>query len=217
MKRLSNGRKYDKKDLDLTDLLFPKNDGEDVENDDAFFDATEDLKGDDPVDYEERPLETTVLDVVLDIAIEAMRSHPSWINYEMLLSKGKLVFGALIDHLIKSKVEDITTRDRWAYYLGLLRMALWPKVEIPPPVRDEKAARKKAFRDLSELLPYPALDLLGKTEVLNAVDAVFDSVSCYNLNLHFIFTAIEIVLQDLFPEVDFVERLAIKLEKTVGL
>ena len=207
------------KDEDLADLLFPKIDaGKDLRpqqlREEAFFDAVEEVEEDEEDHPTPEPVvDTAVLDVVLDIVFEAMRSHPSWFNYELFLSRCKLVLGSFLDHVIKSEVEDVTTLPRWAYYLALLRLTLWPKMETPPPVRNEEAAQKKAFRDLTRLLPDPALDVLGKEELFCALDAILNSVSGANLNLHFIFTALEIVLQDLFPEVDFLAQLALKLEK----
>ena len=206
-----------KKEDDLEDLLFPKNVGlndddevakKDLDDDeDVFFDVAEESFEDGrknfPQDVTAPLRDTLLLDAIVDIVFEAMRFHPTWINHELLLNKFKLVFGAVADHLVSAEIGDVTTRSRWAYYLGLIRITLWPAEEAPPVARDANQTRSKAFRDLIKFFPIPMIDCLGSEEVQSAIDAIFDSVSNCHLNLHFILTIMELLLQELYPEKDF--------------
>jgi len=54
-----------------------------------------------------------------------------------------------------------------------------------------------------KFFPIPMIDCLGSEEVQSAIDAIFDSVSNCHLNLHFILTIMELLLQELYPEKDF--------------
>jgi len=194
---------------DLDDLLLPPKEEEEL-----FLDALEDLE---PEEQEDVEAKNSLIDSLINILGEATRSRPCWINYELLLFEVKRIFGPMINCIIAKEVKEAFTRPRWAYYLGLLRLVIWhdeASTVQSKPISDSETAlakRQEALNGLMGVLPNVILKMLGFDQVQSALDVVFDSVDNPNLNLHFILNALELLLQELYPEINFTQQLETRI------
>ncbi|KAL8574955.1 hypothetical protein ACOMHN_052120 [Nucella lapillus] len=148
-------------------------------------------------------------DAVLDFVVQLLSGQPHhhWLCHQRVLTCLRNVLGSTLDRWVKETVSSLTTEERCLYYIRLLRETVWPGGKLFSSQTDEKteeekiATRTVAKRLLVDFFPGSLTMLLGAGSLDAGVEVMLESMQYSQLNKHFLYTTIDMLLESLLPEI----------------
>ncbi|KAL4218053.1 Sorting nexin-19 [Mactra antiquata] len=164
--------------------------------------------------------ECQLTNAALDLLTELLLRQDHWMCRDNVIKAIKVLFGKGINRLIEEKVELFTSSEMILFYLNTFHETIWPNDELSTEERpkytdlQKQHIKQQASRCLSEFLPGILKLLVGNEESDIAVEEVIDSLKYEKLNRHVWYTILDVILEELFPEVN-TEELHRKLSGAV--
>ncbi|KAL5014032.1 hypothetical protein ScPMuIL_008302 [Solemya velum] len=143
---------------------------------------------------------------VLNLGALAVHNSESWICRTRSLEVIKMVLGRTLESFIKKEVDFYTSTEKILYYLQNLREVVWPNGKFSLHPIEERSARQKmltkkqAAQCLFNFLPGVVKFVIGDEDINVAVSEVIDSLQYEKLNRHLVFTMVDMLLEELFPD-----------------
>lgn len=107
-----------------------------------------------------------------------------------------------VRHIVSSGLSPLSILG----YLAAFRDSLWPGGKLRPQQQQQRSEaerqrlRENALRKLSTLLPEVAAHFVGRDNARRAARRTWALLQNKRLNKHIVYTLIDLVVEDLFPE-----------------
>lgn len=173
------------------------------------------LQSQSPLDDSKCPLSSAIIDIV----VELLRGQDHWFGKENTIHVIKVLLGKCLNRIIQSKIEALVSTDMITFYLQTLRETIWPDGNLldEPIIQHtelEKAnIKKEATKCLGDFLSGVLRPVLGSEEFDQAVGRIIESLQYEKINRHLWYTVLDILLEELFPDVN-TEEIQRKLSTT---
>ncbi|XP_077990683.1 sorting nexin-19-like [Glandiceps talaboti] len=139
--------------------------------------------------------------------------HNSWLITDKVQQVLAVVTGKLFNSWVFVKISELTTQDRWAYYMFKLREAVWDKKTNKPRTEEEKKQTKKhAHECLIDFFPDILRKSVGEEEYCASLYDAMESLEYPRINRHFIYNMLDIALDMVAPEIKTVQLQTTLLE-----
>ncbi|XP_052764230.1 uncharacterized protein LOC128206099 [Mya arenaria] len=164
--------------------------------------------------------ECPLSDGVLDILTELLQGRDNWVCRDKVIHTAKALLGKGLNRFVEEKLQTLISNDMLIFYVRTLQDTAWPGGELSTESRPVYSEGQKdrikgqATRCLAAFLPGVLNTLLGKEDFDHAVSEIISSLQYEQLNRHFWYTVLDMLLEELFPEVT-TEQLQRKLSASV--
>lgn len=145
--------------------------------------------------------EIELADTAFDLILLLLMEQWKWLCTENMQKFLRLAFGTLVQRWLEVQVANLTSPQRWAQYLRLLRESIWPGgvlPKFPRPGRTEAqkaATEKQALQSLMGILPDFLVEILGVNKCLLSWSLVLESFQQPLINRHLIYCLGDIILE----------------------
>ncbi|XP_055457266.1 sorting nexin-19 isoform X1 [Psammomys obesus] len=145
--------------------------------------------------------EIELADTAFDLILLLLMEQWKWLCTENMQKFLRLAFGTLVQRWLEVQVANLTSPQRWAQYLRLLRESIWPGgvlPKFPRPGRTEAqkaATEKQALQSLMGILPDFLVEILGVNKCLLSWTLVLESFQQPLINRHLIYCLGDIILE----------------------
>ncbi|XP_070534260.1 sorting nexin-19-like [Ptychodera flava] len=140
-----------------------------------------------------------------------------WLVTDQIQQILTVVTGKMFNSWLTLKIGELTTPEKWAYYLFKLREAVWEKKTTTPRTETEKRQTKKhAHECLVDFFPTLLRTSVGEEEYRGALFDAMESLQYPRLNRHFIYVMLDIALEMVAPEIKTVQLQEDLLKKSNG-
>ncbi|KAK7091845.1 uncharacterized protein [Littorina saxatilis] len=183
-------------------LHVPRVDGDGAE----YPDDTEEAGGEFGVG-QPGPGQLLLCDALIDLVVQLLIGQHHWLCHQRVITALRNVLGRTLDRWLREAVSGLTTEERCLYYIRLLRETVWPGGKFFSSQSEEKSPEEKAAtravakRLLVEFFPGVVSSVVGADSMEYAVEQVLESMQYDKLNKHFLYTAVDMLLENLFPEI----------------
>ncbi|XP_076457272.1 uncharacterized protein LOC143291305 [Babylonia areolata] len=146
-------------------------------------------------------------DAVLDFVVQLLGGQQHWLCHQRTLVALRNLLGRTLDRWVRETVSGLTSEERCLYYIRLLRETLWPSGKLFSARQGDKtpeeraATRALAKRFLLDFFPGSLTMALGADSLESGVDVILESLQYTQLNKHFLYSSIDMLLESLFPEI----------------
>lgn len=160
----------------------------------------------DPEDSEiSRPFVQPLCD--LFIQVFGMSTRENWLKGRAVVVIVQQLLGGRIEKKIRDMVRNLTSESKIVTYIDLVRDNVWPngqKKTMRPPPRsiDEKQISKRDADLLLHQLFESASKVVGRSSSRYAAKNLFGLCQNEILNYHLVFSILDILLDELFPELN---------------
>ncbi|KAK4053527.1 tRNA (guanine-N(7)-)-methyltransferase (tRNA(m7G46)-methyltransferase) [Microbotryomycetes sp. JL201] len=137
------------------------------------------------------------------ITLFQLKDKNQWLRRQAILIILQQVLGGTIERKFREAVKLLTSQAQLAQYVESLKASMWPggqpKERELPRTFDQKAATKDAaFRKLMALMP---ASFIGRSNAKHGTRQLFALIQNQRLNKHLIYTILEEVVSEMFPEI----------------
>ncbi|KAK7488948.1 hypothetical protein BaRGS_00019752 [Batillaria attramentaria] len=145
-------------------------------------------------------------DTVIDLVVQLLQGQGHWFCRQRVITVLHNTLGITMDRWLQDKISSLTTEERCLYYIRLLRETVWPGGTLFSGERAEKsveeraATRAVAKRLLLEFFPDLVHLVMGEDSMDAAAEQILESLQYTKLNKHFIYTTLDLLMENLFPE-----------------
>ncbi|WAR17364.1 SNX19-like protein, partial [Mya arenaria] len=150
--------------------------------------------------------ECPLSDGVLDILTELLQGRDNWVCRDKVIHTAKALLGKGLNRFVEEKLQTLISNDMLIFYVRTLQDTAWPGGELSTESRPVYSEGQKdrikgqATRCLAAFLPGVLNTLLGKEDFDHAVSEIISSLQYEQLNRHFWYTVLDMLLEELFPE-----------------
>ncbi|XP_060583829.1 sorting nexin-19-like [Ruditapes philippinarum] len=153
-------------------------------------------------------LETPLSDAVLGILTEVLQRQDHWMCRENVKQAASVLIGKGLNRFLEEKVDFLTSTEMNIFYLKTLSETIWPNGKLSTEESrhytdlQKEQLKQQATRCLAEFLPGILQIFVGHEEFDEALKDVIESLKYEKLNRHFWYTVFDVILEELFPEVN---------------
>nr|KAI8732576.1 sorting nexin-19 [Biomphalaria glabrata] len=157
--------------------------------------------------------------VVLELLALGLQDH--WLCRDKVLKSLQLILAKILNGALQNTVTKFTTEDQIVSYLKHLREIVWPQGHFNfgnsslTPDMQKAFVRVEAKKCLSNFLPKLLKSVIGIKQSEDMVDLFLNSIEKQQLNKNFLYTCMDVFIEELFPEItatDFLNMLFLQLE-----
>ncbi|XP_018599336.2 sorting nexin-14 isoform X2 [Scleropages formosus] len=127
---------------------------------------------------------------------------PDWLHH--LLMGGRILLKntleAFVDHYLRSKLEEILQEHRVVSLITLLRDAVFCENSEPRSLEDKQRRAKKTFEEMMNYIPDAVGKCIGDEAKYEGIRLLFEGLQQPVLNKQITYFLLDIVVQELFPE-----------------
>lgn len=160
----------------------------------------------DPEDSEtSRPFVQPLCD--LFIQVFGMSTRENWLKGRAVVVIVQQLLGGRIEKKIRDMVRNVTSESKIVTYIDLVRDNIWPNgqkktVRPPPRTVDEKQSSKRDADLLLHQLFESSGKVVGRSSSRYAAKNLFGLCQNEILNYHLVFSILDVILDELFPELN---------------
>ncbi|KAI1897399.1 hypothetical protein AGOR_G00082900 [Albula goreensis] len=129
---------------------------------------------------------------------------PDWMHH--LLTGGRILFKntleAYADHYLQFKLDQVLQEHRVVSLITLLRDAVFCEDSEPRSPEDKQKRAKKTFEEMIRYIPDVLGKCIGEDAKYEGVRLLFDGLQQPLLNKQMTYVLLDIVMQELFPELN---------------
>ncbi|XP_061097361.1 sorting nexin-14-like isoform X1 [Conger conger] len=135
---------------------------------------------------------------------------PDWMHH--LLTSGRILFKntleAYADHYLQFKLDQVLQEHRVVSLITLLRDAVFCEDSEPRSPEDKQKRAKRTFEEMMRYIPDFLGKCIGEEAKYDGVRLLFDGLQQPLLNKQMTYVLLDIVTQELFPELSTVKTTA---------
>uniref|UniRef100_A0A3P8QA13 Sorting nexin-14 n=1 Tax=Astatotilapia calliptera TaxID=8154 RepID=A0A3P8QA13_ASTCA len=129
---------------------------------------------------------------------------PDWLHH--LLMGGRILFKntleAYTDYYLQYKLNQVVQEHRLVSLITLLRDSVFCESSPPRPAQDKQRRAKKTFEEMMSYIPDFLGKCIGEEAKYEGVRLLFDGLQQPVLNKQLTYVLLDIVIQELFPELN---------------
>ncbi|XP_021562490.1 sorting nexin-14 isoform X4 [Carlito syrichta] len=133
---------------------------------------------------------------------------PDWLHH--LLMGTRILFKNTLemytDYYLQCKLEQLFQEHRLVSLITLLRDAIFCENTEPRSLQDKQKGAKKTFEEMMNYIPDLVVKCIGEETKYESVRLLFDGLQQPVLNKQLTYVLLDIVIQELFPELNKVQR-----------
>ncbi|KAM4724173.1 sorting nexin-14-like isoform 2-T2 [Anableps anableps] len=133
---------------------------------------------------------------------------PDWFHH--LLMGGRILFKntleAYTDAYLQNKLNQVVQEHRLVSLITLLRDAVFCESSPPRSAQDKQSRAKRTFEDMMSYIPDFLGKCIGEEAKYEGVRLLFDGLQQPVLNKQLTYVLLDIVIQELFPELNKVQK-----------
>ncbi|XP_066523943.1 sorting nexin-14-like isoform X3 [Hoplias malabaricus] len=133
---------------------------------------------------------------------------PDWLHH--LLMGGRILFKntleAYTDYYLQKKLDQVFQEHRVVSLITLLRDAVFCENSEPRSLEDKQKRAKKTFEEMSNYIPDFLGKCIGEDAKFEGIRLLFDGLQQPVLNKQLTYILLDIAIQELFPELNKVQR-----------
>ncbi|KDN52277.1 hypothetical protein K437DRAFT_220920 [Tilletiaria anomala UBC 951] len=138
------------------------------------------------------------------IEIFELKVGNNWLRRQAIVVLLQQLLAGTIDGKVREAVAEATSPPALLRHLQSFKDGLWPKGELKEPGVPRTPAQKASARDsanqkVSTLIPNLAANFIGRQNARKGVRTVFSMVQNQRLNKHLIYTILDLIFDELFP------------------
>ncbi|BFZ21063.1 hypothetical protein BsWGS_24102 [Bradybaena similaris] len=153
---------------------------------------------------------------VLDLLAEGLQESDHWICRERVVKSMHAVLEKALNRYLENTISSLTSELQLVSYIKILRETIWPEGQLWSNTHtlrtdDQRAAtREKAKQCLINFFPVSLRLAIGYQEFDEMISHFLSSLQSDKLNRHILYNILDMLLEQLFPEVtshDFLQGL----------
>ncbi|KAM5256586.1 sorting nexin-14 isoform 6-T6 [Ctenodactylus gundi] len=133
---------------------------------------------------------------------------PDWLHH--LLMGGRILFKNTLemytDYYLQCKLEQLFQEHRLVSLITLLRDAIFCENTEPRSLQDKQKAAKQTFEEMMNYIPDLVVKCIGEDTKYESIRLLFDGLQQPVLNKQLTYVLLDIVIQELFPELNKVQK-----------
>uniref|UniRef100_M4A0G2 Sorting nexin-14 n=1 Tax=Xiphophorus maculatus TaxID=8083 RepID=M4A0G2_XIPMA len=133
---------------------------------------------------------------------------PDWFHH--LLMGGRILIKnsleAYTDHYLQHKLNQVVQEHRLVSLITLLRDAVFCESSPPRSAQDKQSRAKRTFEEMMSYIPDFLGKCIGEEAKYEGVRLLFDGLQQPVLNKQLTYVLLDIVIQELFPELNKVQK-----------
>ncbi|XP_040839652.1 sorting nexin-14 isoform X7 [Ochotona curzoniae] len=133
---------------------------------------------------------------------------PDWLHH--LLMGARILFKNTLemytDYYLQCKLEQLFQEHRLVSLITLLRDAIFCENTEPRSLQDKQKGAKKTFVEMMNYIPDLMVKCIGEETKYESVRLLFDGLQQPVLNKQLTYVLLDIVIQELFPELNKVQK-----------
>uniref|UniRef100_A0A3Q2G3B1 Sorting nexin 14 n=1 Tax=Cyprinodon variegatus TaxID=28743 RepID=A0A3Q2G3B1_CYPVA len=133
---------------------------------------------------------------------------PDWLHH--LLMGGRILFKntleAYTDYYLQFKLNQVVQEHRLVSLITLLRDAVFCESSPPRSAQDKQSRAKRTFEEMMSYIPDFLGKCIGEEAKYEGVRLLFDGLQQPVLNKQLTYVLLDIVIQEMFPELNKVNR-----------
>ncbi|XP_036006328.1 sorting nexin-14 isoform X2 [Fundulus heteroclitus] len=133
---------------------------------------------------------------------------PDWLHH--LLMGGRILFKntleAYTDYYLQHKLDQVVQEHRLVSLITLLRDAVFCESSPPRSAQDKQSRAKRTFEEMMSYIPDFLGKCIGEEAKYEGVRLLFDGLQQPVLNKQLTYVLLDIVIQELFPELNKVQK-----------
>ncbi|XP_054469234.1 sorting nexin-14-like isoform X3 [Anoplopoma fimbria] len=133
---------------------------------------------------------------------------PDWLHH--LLMAGRILFKntleAYTDHYLQHKLNQVVQEHRLVSLITLLRDTVFCESSLPRSPQDKQRRAKKTFEEMMTYIPDFLGKCIGEEAKYEGVRLLFDGLQQPVLNKQLTYVLLDIAIQELFPELNKVQK-----------
>ncbi|CAH1774884.1 unnamed protein product [Owenia fusiformis] len=148
---------------------------------------------------------------LLNLAVQTSLGNDAWVCRENIIKSLKALLGKAINCWFQGELKDLTSKERCAYYIWLLRDTLWPNGCLATESAPERTQQEReqtvldTRKCLVEFFPNFIPAIVGDNDFQYCVDQVLNSLQHDKLNRHFVYCLLDILVEEVFPEISTIQ------------
>ncbi|XP_062042437.1 sorting nexin-14 isoform X3 [Lepus europaeus] len=133
---------------------------------------------------------------------------PDWLHH--LLMGARILFKNTLemyaDYYLQCKLEQLFQEHRLVSLITLLRDAIFCENTEPRSLQDKQKGAKKTFEEMMNYIPDLIVKCIGEETKYESIRLLFDGLQQPVLNKQLTYVLLDIVIQELFPELNKVQK-----------
>uniref|UniRef100_A0A286X9I5 Sorting nexin 14 n=1 Tax=Cavia porcellus TaxID=10141 RepID=A0A286X9I5_CAVPO len=133
---------------------------------------------------------------------------PDWLHH--LLMGARILFKNTLemytDYYLHCKLQQLFQEHRLVSLITLLRDAIFCENTEPRSLQDKQKAAKKTFEEMMNYIPDLIVKCIGEETKYESIRLLFDGLQQPVLNKQLTYVLLDIVIQELFPELNKVQK-----------
>ncbi|XP_041928771.1 sorting nexin-14-like isoform X1 [Alosa sapidissima] len=133
---------------------------------------------------------------------------PDWLHH--LLMGGRILLKntleAYTDYYLHRKLDQVMLEHRVVSLITLLRDSVFCEASEPRPLQDKQKRAKKTFEEMMKYIPDFLTKCIGEESKYEGVRLLFDGLQQPVLNKQLTYVLLDLTIQELFPELNKVQK-----------
>ncbi|KAM9707588.1 sorting nexin-14 isoform 4-T4 [Menidia menidia] len=133
---------------------------------------------------------------------------PDWLHH--LLMGGRILFKntleAYTDYYLQHKLNQVVQEHRLVSLITLLRDTVFCESSLPRSAPDKQSRAKRTFDEMMRYIPDLLTKCIGEEAKFEGIRLLFDGLQQPVLNKQLTYVLLDIVIQELFPELNKVQK-----------
>ncbi|XP_059158195.1 sorting nexin-19-like [Physella acuta] len=150
---------------------------------------------------------------VLDLLIQGLQGQDHWMCRDRVVKSIQSVLSKAFNRYLESSLEGLLTESQLAFYLRHLRETIWPQGQLRSRTgsvlseEERQDLKLQAKRCLLQFFPESLRYIVGKKDFEMMIEQFLCSIESEQLNKHFWYNSLDLLVCELFPEVKGQEML----------